>query len=157
MVTREAVRALFVDESGAVLLMRVVEPSSQQAVWISPGGGRLGGEDLVTTIRREVHEELGVTLTEELVHQPDLAREHSFSWGAKRIDQREHFFLIRCQRFAPPRCVDGEAGATFACEHRWWAAGEIDESTDLFAPEHLATILRQLHETHNLGDQPPTS
>jgi 8-oxo-dGTP pyrophosphatase MutT (NUDIX family) len=143
-VAREAVRALFVDTSGAVLLMRVVEPNARQAVWITPGGGVIDGEDLATAIRREVFEELGVTIAEEPVPQPGLAREHSFSWAGKRIDQREAFFLIRCERFSPPRCVDGEPGATFECEYQWWTAGEIDASAELFAPEHLATTLREI-------------
>src|SRR5581483_8487919 len=35
---RRAVRAVFVDESEAVFLMRIVEPSSKQGWWITPGG-----------------------------------------------------------------------------------------------------------------------
>jgi 8-oxo-dGTP diphosphatase len=141
---REAVRALFVEGSGAVLLMRAVEPQTQQAIWITPGGGRLAGEDPVAALHRELYEELGVTVPADPLPLPGLARRHSFTWGGNSIDQRESFFLIQCERFTPPLCVDGEPGATFECEHRWWAPEEIEQSPDHFAPEHLAATLRQI-------------
>lgn len=70
MAEREAVRALFVDSSGAVLLIRVVEPVSRQAVWVTPGGGRVDREEPIATLRREILEELGVTITDKPLVQP---------------------------------------------------------------------------------------
>ncbi|MFI5045647.1 MAG: NUDIX domain-containing protein [Acidimicrobiia bacterium] len=46
MLVRRAVRALLVDPDGAVLLMQLTDPSTDRAVWITPGGGLDDGETL---------------------------------------------------------------------------------------------------------------
>jgi 8-oxo-dGTP diphosphatase len=62
--TREAVRAVFVDTTGAVFLMRIVEPSSSQGWWITPGGAIEAGEAPITALHRETKEELGIDLAQ---------------------------------------------------------------------------------------------
>ncbi|MEY2431213.1 MAG: 8-oxo-dGTP diphosphatase [Acidimicrobiaceae bacterium] len=149
---RKAVRALLVDESGAVLLMQVVEPVTRKAVWIAPGGGVDDGESALMTLRRELLEELGYSLAVE--HEPVAVwtRHHEFTWAGTAIDQHETYFLIRCVQFVPERCVEGVPGAMFDCDHRWWTPDDIEHSADTFAPRSLGTALRTLIE-----NRPPPS
>src|SRR5437763_649339 len=59
-VERPAVRALVLDRRQRVLLVKFVD-SVGQVWWATPGGGVSGGESPAETLRRELHEELGLT------------------------------------------------------------------------------------------------
>jgi 8-oxo-dGTP pyrophosphatase MutT (NUDIX family) len=142
---REAVRAVFVDATGAVFLMRIIEPRSGQGWWITPGGGIEAGEIPLAALHREAYEELGVDLAHIGTPKAVWHRRVAFSWDGGQFSQHETFYLIRCDRFDPPRCEDGDGqNSSVAGEPRWWTATELRASSENIAPAGLAELLEGL-------------
>lgn len=142
---REAVRAVFVDSTGAVFLMRVVEPSSLQGWWIAPGGGIEAGELPIAALHRETTEELGIDLARIGTPKAIWHRSVAFTWRGEEFNQHETFYLVDCERFDPPRCEDGNAeGISTAGEPRWWTVAELRASSENIAPDNLAALLEGL-------------
>jgi 8-oxo-dGTP pyrophosphatase MutT (NUDIX family) len=142
---REAVRAVFVDATGAVFLMRIVEPRSGQGWWITPGGGIEAGETPLAALHRETSEELGIDLADIGPPKVIWHRRVAFSWDGVQFSQHETFYLIRCDRFDPPRCEDGDGqNPSVAGEPRWWSTTDLRASSENIAPDALAELLEYL-------------
>ncbi len=56
--------AVIVDTQGRVLLARRSRDKHQGGLWEFPGGKLESGEDVLTALKRELHEELGITVTQ---------------------------------------------------------------------------------------------
>ncbi|MEU7895201.1 NUDIX domain-containing protein [Nonomuraea sp. NPDC049152] len=66
---RRSVRAILVDEDERVLLCRHdLTSEGGPVVWAMPGGGVEPGESLLTALRRELDEEVGLLLSDEPHH-----------------------------------------------------------------------------------------
>jgi 8-oxo-dGTP pyrophosphatase MutT (NUDIX family) len=141
---RTAVRAVFVDAIGAVLLMRITEPHSGQDWWITPGGGVEAGELPLAALHRETAEELGVDLARFSTPKAIWHRRVVFSWAGSDVNQHETFYLINCDRFDPPKCEDGDGGYSIAAEPRWWTTDQLRASSENIAPDFLAVLLNGL-------------
>jgi ADP-ribose pyrophosphatase YjhB (NUDIX family) len=146
---RHAVRVLLVDESDRVLLLRAVNPETGVVFWFSPGGGLEPGEDVRSTVRRELGEELG---------RPDIEldaevwqRRHVFSWRHTRYDQRERWFFARVAHFEPDTSGMTETEQADLSGWRWWTLDELAWTPDRLTPRDLARHLSDL-----LRDGPPT-
>jgi ADP-ribose pyrophosphatase YjhB (NUDIX family) len=61
---RHSVRALVLDPDDRILLCRHKIPAPQRTVWAAPGGGE-AGETSLDALRRELHEEIGLTIEAE--------------------------------------------------------------------------------------------
>jgi 8-oxo-dGTP pyrophosphatase MutT (NUDIX family) len=151
MIKRQAVRVLLLNPQGELLLIRIIEPKSRQAFWLTPGGGAKADESPIVSLRREVYEETGLANFE--VGPEVWRREQRFSWNGKAIHQFERYYLVPVDRFLPtdhhlPDKVEQDAFDEF----RWWSAAKIEQSSDLFAPRQLAVLLRSL-----IQDGPPAS
>ena len=74
MATRRSVRAILIDDSGRLVLVRRVRPGGSP-YWVTPGGGIEPSDDSpVSALRRELREELGAEadiLSELLVDRTD--------------------------------------------------------------------------------------
>jgi ADP-ribose pyrophosphatase YjhB (NUDIX family) len=142
-IRRKAIRALILTPQGQVLLMRVGEPGSSFRVWITPGGGVLQGESAECCLRRELLEETG--LRDFQIGPLVWTRHHIFDWAGRGISQEETYYLIEVEYFTPE--VEGNPGDTEKdafLQFRWWTAGEIMSSDELFAPRLLGEHLRDL-------------
>lgn len=140
---RQAVRALLLDPDDAVLLVRFVFPSGVEA-WALPGGGLEDGESHEHGLRRELHEELGLTDVEIGPHVWD--RENIVPMRSGHDGQRDRIHLVRTERFDPAPAIGWEAmRAEYVHEVRWWTLTEITARTDLrFTPRRLADHLAAL-------------
>jgi 8-oxo-dGTP pyrophosphatase MutT (NUDIX family) len=145
---REAVRALLLDPTGAVLLMRVVEPMTKRPWWVTPGGGIDAGEDHPAALRRELREELGFDLAPGGVGPAVWHRRLVLPWNGKRIQQQETYYVVETDRFDPAQCLEGDAATGwFPAVPRWWTTDELRTSDEDIAPSRLADLLDDLRTT----------
>jgi len=134
---RQAVRAILLSPEEEVLLMRIRNPGNGRVFWICPGGGLEAGEDPQEGLRRELREEVGLSLFPpgHLVHR----RHHVFDWKDKRISQREAFFLVHVERFTP-RMIDAVELENLL-EFRWWPVAKLVEAEHPVTPRTLEAIV----------------
>ena len=126
---RLAVRALVVEE-GRLLLVNAY-PDGQSDLWCTPGGGVEAGTDLTTNLRREVHEETGLT-----VEVGGLALVNEFHNPQTGFHQVELFFRARVTGGTiDPAWRDPDAIVT---ERRFFAPDELVGVR--FKPDSLPTI-----------------
>lgn len=143
MTERQAVRALLINPADELLLIKIVEPQSQRAFWLTPGGGMDPGESSTASLRREIFEETGLT---DFEIGPEVwYREHLFSWDGKAILQKERYYLVKVARFEPTHRHLPDEGERLAFGgFRWWRAEEIEQSQEAFAPRGLGHLFRTL-------------
>jgi ADP-ribose pyrophosphatase YjhB (NUDIX family) len=140
---RETVRALILAPDPALLLIHLVVPDRK--LWITPGGGIIPGESHGQALRRELEEELGRA---DLEIGPQIWVRHGrYRWAGQWVDEREHFYIVRADRFEPdtsrnPALFEREAMA----ELRWWPVADLPRESRQFAPMRLGTLVVDLIE-----------
>jgi 8-oxo-dGTP pyrophosphatase MutT (NUDIX family)/G:T/U-mismatch repair DNA glycosylase len=138
---RDAVRALVLDPSNRVLLVRFDDELGRW--WSTPGGGVEADETDARALARELGEEVGL---HELELGPLIwTREHwlvnPHRWGG----QRERHYLVRTPAFEPePAFSAEELRAEGVDEARWFTAEELGGLT--LAPQRLPALVRDLLE-----------
>ena len=139
---RRATRAIVVDESDRILLVRF--DFGDRVVWATPGGGIEEDETDEHAVRRELLEEAGLDGFElgPLV----WTRTHHVPLGGGRWDgQTERYYLIRTAHFEPaPRLTWEELGEEGMTAIRWWTLSELEATDALFAPRRLPLLVREL-------------
>lgn len=145
--TRRSVRALILDGSDRILLVRCAVPGpGATIVWVAPGGGVEQGETPVAALRRELREEVGLPIDGE---PPHVWRQQVVGTGyvAGHDGVVNDYYLIRIRSFRPRAAIsDEQLAAENITGWRWWAAQEIADyrGSDLFSPRDLATPLVDL-------------
>ncbi|MGH3645975.1 MAG: NUDIX hydrolase [Micromonosporaceae bacterium] len=149
---RHSVRALLLDETERVLLCRFAITHPIGGLWAAPGGGIEAGESLEQALRRELREEVGLTLdvpAPHVWHQRVVAEGHAPGYDGVVND----YFLVRTTGFVPRGALDDDAlRAEGIHSFRWWSQQELlgYDSEELFSPRALPALLREL-----LGDGVP--
>jgi double-stranded uracil-DNA glycosylase len=138
---RPAVRALVLDRADRVLLVKFVD-SVGQVWWATPGGGIAEGEAYEEALRRELHEELGLTDFELGPHI--WKREPVFAWMGRILRAPERIYLVRVDEHEPAPAVDLLAEAVH--EVRWWTLDELESTSETLVPLRLPRFLRELLE-----------
>ena len=163
---RHSVRALIVDEVDRVLLCRW--DMAGMTVWGTPGGGIEDGESHLAALRRELFEEVGLTLETEshhVWHQEVVAAQYKVGfdsdyghrWWRNWVAASHHaagfdgvindFYLVRTSAFEPRVPLsDDQRAAEDLTELRWWFLDEITAYAGNagFAPRFLAPLLNNL-------------
>jgi 8-oxo-dGTP diphosphatase len=147
---RRAARALVLDESERILLVRFRE--GEAAVWLTTGGGVEEGETDEQALRRELAEEAGLEELElgPLVWTRTVRRPLD---GGRWDGQSERYYLVRVASFEPaPALSWDELAAEGMTAVRWWTLAELETAEAVFAPRRLPQLLREL-----LRDGPPAA
>jgi 8-oxo-dGTP pyrophosphatase MutT (NUDIX family) len=139
---RRAARVLLLDEDRRVLLVRFAYRGERW--WAAPGGGLEDDETHEVAARREVAEETGFEL--DRLGPWVWSREDDFRFEGRLYRQRERYFLANVPAFDPrPKVIDAEEAKTFD-GLRWWTLGELEATSERFAPAKLPALVRELVE-----------
>lgn len=139
---REAVRAIVIDPTERVLLVRF--EAFGDTWWCPPGGGVETDESPEQAIVRELAEESGLDAVD--LGPCIWTRTHWFAGMARHGGQTERIYLVRSGEFEPAPASLEELAAEGVVEQRWWTIDEIESSDEAFAPTRLAELLRELDE-----------
>lgn len=133
---RPAARVLLLSDQGRLLLLHA-QDSDGRRWWVAPGGGLSAGETFEAAAQRELAEETGLVLPVGAIGPWVWVRRHMYPWNGKQLDQYERFFVARTaeERMAPSK------PDSYIVGHRWWSLGEIEQSSEVFAPRRLARLL----------------
>lgn len=142
-IERDAIRAILLTPEREILLLRIRPPEGGDGFWITPGGGVEQGETIETALRRELMEELGLA---QFVMGPLVwRRQHTFTWGDRRICQRERYYVVSTARFEPQMFDLTEA--KLVDRFQWWPVQQLAHACERLTPLSLAEIVaRFLHE-----------
>lgn len=141
-IERQAARVLLIDDEGRVLLFRGCDPTRPEAGnwWFTPGGGVEGDETLVQTARREVFEETGHVLPDEL-GPVILTRTSRFVFEGLRYRQTESFYRVAAAHSRVDYSGWTEAERRTVHLHRWWTMDELRQTRETVYPEGLLKLL----------------
>lgn len=142
---RQGVRAVILDESGRMLLVRFEFPPhvTDRPVWAAPGGGIEDGEDDRAALTRELAEEVG--LSDAGIGPLIWTRTHVVPLSSGHDGQHERFYLVRTPAFDPrPALTPEELRAEFVTGLRWWTLDELRTADAVFAPRRLPDLLGSL-------------
>lgn len=144
---RRSARVFVIDEAGRVLLLQSLLSSSQPELgscWLTPGGGVDGGETLAEAAARELHEEIGLSVSPAELGRPVAftSGRADFTWLSGIF--RDDFFQLRVAGHVvdSSRRVEYERQALIG--EAWWTAEEIDVTEQRVYPFGLADLLRRL-------------
>ena len=151
---REAARALVVADRRTLLIAHL--PGDGATVWTAPGGGLDPGESHVDAVRRELTEEIGVTV------EPGpwvWSRTAVFDFRGAWIEQHERWFLVELAADVAgtidlarlPLADVGTAGA------RWFALDELAALDSGPGRVRVAPATLAVHLERLLAEGPPTS
>ena len=139
---RQAARVILLDGRGRVLLVRFDYGGRQW--WCAPGGGSEGDDTHEDAAGREVAEETGFEIRE--LGPWIWTREHVFRFEGRLYRQMERYFVANVPAFEPrPMALGAEEMGVFR-GLRWWTIGELETTTEEFAPADLPALVRRLVE-----------
>lgn len=129
---RLAARALILHQDR--LLMVNAWPAHLSDLWCAPGGGAEVGQSLPDTLRREIHEETGLTIE---VGAPALVNEfHDPGRGFHQVD-----IYFRCTIAAGSLSDDWRDPAGIVTLRRWVSRAELETGALRFKPDSLPAVV----------------
>jgi 8-oxo-dGTP pyrophosphatase MutT (NUDIX family) len=136
---------IVVDDTGSVLLFRVLDPrDTRPPIWITPGGGIESGETLAGTARRELREETGMDVGIEQLGVPLAVTRGTWTFRGESMYSEDWYFAVRAPRFE----LSTEGWEPLEHEvhdsWRWWSPTELDTADEIVIPGQLAELIRAI-------------
>ncbi len=143
---RNAVRALIIDRSDRVLMVKLDIARSGWIGWVLPGGGIEADEDSRVALQRELLEETGLrnafigpVVCRRVQRGPLVAP----GFGG----QQEEIHLVPCHDFAlEPTMSAEELRAEGVVDMRWFTTAELHATNEVLVPEGLADLVDRVLE-----------
>lgn len=122
---RRTARVMVLDSAGRVLLIRCVamRRDGEFRFWLTPGGEIEAGETPIEAARRELREELELTVE---VVGPVYTEATQFEHKGEMRDNVDFVFVARCGEEAPALQGVTADEIELMKEIRWWTAEEIE-------------------------------
>lgn len=146
-VRRDSARVLLVDARDKVLLFRsLCHPGKPElgTLWLTPGGGINDGEQPAEAAARELFEETGLSVGPDELGAIVAVTSGTADLGWMAGEFQDEFFFYRVTRHDVDTRGFGEMEASTFAGHRWWSVSEIEQTTEMVAPNGLAALLREL-------------
>ncbi len=143
-ILRPAARVLLIDARDRLLLFRGCDPGrpGEPAFWFTVGGGLDPGESSKEGALRETYEETGLQLSAADLVGPVAKEVAEFPFEGRIYRQPQEFFVARVEAWEVDTSAFAEEELRSIDCHRWWSAGELDATEELYYPPNLATLLR---------------
>lgn len=143
---RPAVRALMIDRSDRVLMVKLDIARSGWVGWVLPGGGIEADEDSRTALQRELLEETGLR---DAFIGPVVCRrvQHGLLVAPGYGGQQEDIHLVPCHDFVlEPAFTEADLRAEGIVDMQWFTPAELHATTEVMVPEGLAELVDRVLE-----------
>lgn len=140
---RQCSRLMILDEKGKLLLFQYKDEHSPDPFWATAGGELKPGETYLEAAQRELYEETGL---ENEIGGLVLEREDVFA-VARSVPAvwQESYFLVNCSSECKVFAAAWTEEEKSTIQNwKWWSHEEMQSNADVFKPECLPTLLRDI-------------
>ena len=123
----------------------VVDPQTgAPPVWVTPGGGVEGDEDIVTAACRELREETGLVVGPEELGDPVAVARGEWEFRGQLMYSDDWFFVVRRPAFELDTAGWTDLERELHAHVKWWTCDELDAVTENVFPGGLGPLVRDI-------------